>query len=74
MIGEARKRKMKVVTGCMAESSCAVTAMANFTSLADWVDLDGPFLITNDPFDGVQLIDGKLKIREINGIGVARKV
>lgn len=74
MIGEARKRKMKVVTGCMAESSCAVTAMANFASLADWVDLDGPFLITNDPFDGVQLIDGKLKIPEINGIGVARKV
>ena len=74
MIGEARKRKMKVVTGCMAESSCAVTAMANFVSLADWVDLDGPFLITNDPFDGVQLIDGKLKIPEINGIGVARKV
>jgi hypothetical protein len=31
-------------------------------------------LITNDPFDGVQLIDGKLKIPEINGIGVARKV
>jgi L-alanine-DL-glutamate epimerase-like enolase superfamily enzyme len=73
MIGEARKRNMKVVTGCMAESSCAVTAMANFASLADWVDLDGPFLITNDPFDGVQLIDGKLKIPETNGIGVERK-
>jgi L-alanine-DL-glutamate epimerase-like enolase superfamily enzyme len=62
---------MKVVTGCMAESSCAVTAMANLAPLADWVDLDGPFLITNDPFSGVQLQDGKLIISEQPGIGVS---
>lgn len=73
MIQEAQKLKMKVVTGCMAESSCAVSAMANFASLADWVDLDGPFLITNDPFSGVILKDGKLIQSEEPGIGVKWK-
>jgi L-alanine-DL-glutamate epimerase-like enolase superfamily enzyme len=70
MIQEARRMNMKVVTGCMAESSCAVTAMANFASLADWVDLDGPFLITNDPFHGITLKEGRINIPDSPGIGV----
>jgi L-alanine-DL-glutamate epimerase-like enolase superfamily enzyme len=70
MINEAKRLGMKVVTGCMAESSCAVTAMSNFAPLADWVDLDGPFLITNDPFSGVTLKNGKLIHPNIPGIGV----
>lgn len=70
MINEAKRLQMKVVTGCMAESSCAVTAMANFSPLADWVDLDGPFLITNDPFSGVKLKQGKLIIPDSIGNGV----
>lgn len=72
MIVEARRLEMKVVTGCMAESSCAVTAMANFAPLADWVDLDGPFLITNDPFSGIKLKNGRLVISGLSGIGVSR--
>jgi L-alanine-DL-glutamate epimerase-like enolase superfamily enzyme len=67
MISKARARNMKVVTGCMAESSCAVTAMANLSPLADWVDLDGPFLITNDPFRGVNLSEGKLILPDLPG-------
>lgn len=73
MIKEARRMNMKIVTGCMAESSCAVTAMANFAPLADWVDLDGPFLITNDPFQGVSLKDGRIVIPNDPGIGVTIK-
>lgn len=60
MIKRAKELNKKVVTGCMAESSCAVTAMTHLSPLADWVDLDGPFLITNDPFSGVELRDGRL--------------
>lgn len=71
MIQKARELNMKIVTGCMAESSCAVTAMANLAPLADWVDLDGPFLITNDPFSGVQLQDGRLLLPDQPGIGVS---
>jgi L-Ala-D/L-Glu epimerase len=65
MILRAKELNKKVVTGCMAESSCAVTAMAHLAPLADWVDLDGPFLITNDPFSGVELIDGRLMLRPL---------
>lgn len=73
IIQEAKKKKMKVVTGCMAESSCAVSAMANLAPLADWVDLDGPFLITNDPFTGILLENGKLVLDSMQkGIGVIR--
>lgn len=69
LIQEAKKRGLKVVLGCMAESSLAVSAMAHFSSLADWVDLDGPFLIDNDPFTGVQLINGVLFSSSEPGVG-----
>jgi L-alanine-DL-glutamate epimerase-like enolase superfamily enzyme len=65
MILRAKELNKKVVTGCMAESSCAVTAMAHLAPLADWVDLDGPFLITNDPFSGVELKEGRLILHPI---------
>lgn len=65
MIMRAKELNKKVVTGCMAESSCAVTAMAHLAPLADWVDLDGPFLINNDPFSGVELRDGQLIIHPL---------
>lgn len=65
MIMRAKELNKKVVTGCMAESSCAVTAMAHLAPLADWVDLDGPFLITNDTFSGVKLTDGRLVIKPL---------
>ena len=40
--------------GCMIETSIGATAMAHLAGLADWVDLDSPLLIANDPFDGIQ--------------------
>jgi L-Ala-D/L-Glu epimerase len=70
MLQFAKKNQMKTVTGCMAESSCAVAAMSHFGALADWVDLDGPFLITNDPFESVNLVDGCIKVPREIGIGV----
>lgn len=70
MLQFAKDNQMKTVTGCMAESSCAVAAMSHFGSLADWVDLDGPFLITNDPFESVTLVDGSIQVARDIGIGV----
>jgi L-alanine-DL-glutamate epimerase-like enolase superfamily enzyme len=70
MLQFAKNNRMKTVTGCMAESSCAVAAMSHFGVLADWVDLDGPFLITNDPFESVNLVDGCIKVPREIGIGV----
>jgi L-alanine-DL-glutamate epimerase-like enolase superfamily enzyme len=46
--------------GCMIESSVLISAAAHLAALADWLDLDGNVLITNDPFDGVRNLDGRL--------------
>jgi L-alanine-DL-glutamate epimerase-like enolase superfamily enzyme len=54
----------------MAESSCAVAAMSHLSSLADWVDLDGPFLMKNNPFEDLKLVNGVLQLAHKEGIGV----
>jgi L-alanine-DL-glutamate epimerase-like enolase superfamily enzyme len=64
---------MKVMFGCMTETSCAVTAAAQFSPLADWVDLDGNLLISNDVYDGLKVVDGHLALPNRPGIGVVRK-
>ena len=65
---------MKVMVGCMSESSCAVTAIAHLSPLADWADLDGPFLIKNDPFNGMQVLDGKIVLKDLPRIGAVPNV
>jgi L-Ala-D/L-Glu epimerase len=44
---------LRVMLGCMIETSLGVTAMAHLSGMAEWLDLDAPILITNDPFEGV---------------------
>ena len=73
MINEVRKQKLKVLIGCMNESSCANMAAAQLAPLADWVDLDGPFMITNNPFETPQLQNGKIILSSTPGIGVVKK-
>lgn len=66
----ARALGMKVMLGCMTETSCAVTAAAQLAPLVDWADLDGNLLIANDRFDGIKIVDGKVTIPDRPGIGV----
>lgn len=66
----ARALDMKVMLGCMTETSCAVTAAAQISPMVDWADLDGNLLIANDRFDGIKIIDGKVTIPDRPGIGV----
>ena len=73
MINMARAFGMKVMIGCMTETSCAVTAAAQLSPLADWCDLDGNLLISNDPFAGLNIIDGRVSLPERSGIGVIKK-
>lgn len=61
MIQVAQDYNMRIMLGCMLETSLAVTAMAHLSGLADWIDLDAPLLIKNDPFDGLKY-DKHLKI------------
>jgi L-alanine-DL-glutamate epimerase-like enolase superfamily enzyme len=70
LIKAARAFGMKVLIGCMTETSCAVTAAAHLSPLADWADLDGNLLISNDIFNGIKITNGKIILPEAPGIGV----
>jgi L-alanine-DL-glutamate epimerase-like enolase superfamily enzyme len=70
MITLARSLGMKVMIGCMTETSCAVSAAAQLSPKADWADLDGNLLISNDPYSGMQIVDGKVTLVDQPGIGV----
>jgi L-Ala-D/L-Glu epimerase / N-acetyl-D-glutamate racemase len=70
MIKMARALGMKVMIGCMTETSCAVTAAAQLSPLVDWADLDGNLLIDNDVFEGAIIKDGKIILPDRPGIGI----
>ncbi|MEP0861973.1 MAG: dipeptide epimerase [Ignavibacterium sp.] len=70
MITLARSLGMKVMLGCMTETSCAISAAAQLSPEVDWADLDGNLLIKNDPYEGVKVIDGKITLNEYPGIGL----
>jgi len=70
MVSTARALGMKVMLGCMTETSCAVSAAAQLSPLVDFADLDGNLLISNDRFRGVTVVDGKLTLPAHPGIGV----
>jgi L-alanine-DL-glutamate epimerase-like enolase superfamily enzyme len=70
MIHTARALGIKIMIGCMVESSVAVTAAAHLSPLVDYADLDGNLLVTNDPFEGVNVLEGKLILSDEPGLGV----
>lgn len=73
MIHTARACNLKVMLGCMIESSIGISAAAQLSPLIDYADLDGHVLTTNDPFDGVTIVDGKLILPDRPGIGAIRR-
>ncbi|MDP9310587.1 MAG: dipeptide epimerase [Chloroflexota bacterium] len=72
-IETARSCGLKVMLGCMIETSLGATAAAHLAGLADWVDLDGPLLIANDPFAGVQYAGAELLLPAGPGLGVTAR-
>lgn len=73
MITIARALNMKIMLGCMTETSCAVSAAAQLSPLVDWADLDGNLLITNDVFRGIKIIEGKITLSDLPGIGITKR-
>jgi L-alanine-DL-glutamate epimerase-like enolase superfamily enzyme len=71
MIATARSHGMQIMLGCMVESSLAITAAAHLSPLVDYADLDGNLLVTNDPFIGAMVVDGRLVLPEGPGLGVS---
>jgi L-Ala-D/L-Glu epimerase len=70
MIAVARAFGMKVMIGCMTETSCAITAAAHLTPMVDWADLDGAMLSKNDNFRGMTVDKGKIILPNRPGTGV----
>ncbi len=73
MLRRGRELGQRVMLGCMIETSLGVTAMAHLAGLADWLDLDAPLLVRNDPFDGLQYDGARIRLPARPGIGAQRR-
>jgi L-alanine-DL-glutamate epimerase-like enolase superfamily enzyme len=73
MVHVARAHQLRVMLGCMIESTLGIAAAMQLTPLVDYVDLDGAALLANDPFKGPGLEpDGRLRFNTAPGLGVER--
>lgn len=72
MLNLARALDMKVMVGCMTETSCAISAASQFSPAVDFADLDGALLIANDRFRGMEVVKGKITLPDWPGIGVVK--
>ncbi len=71
MISLARAYNLKIMLGCMIESSCSISAAVHLSPYADYVDLDGHLLLEHDPFVGLYMKDNKIIPSLEPGLGVA---
>ena len=69
-IAVARAHGLKILLGCMIESSLGIAAALAVAPLVDWLDLDGHLLIESDPFEGLGFRDGRLIPSDRPGLGV----
>lgn len=72
MVTLGRALGMKVMVGCMTETSCAVSAAAQFSPAVDFADLDGNLLIANDRFKGMEVVKGKITLNDLPGLGLVK--
>ncbi|MCP5061355.1 MAG: dipeptide epimerase [Ignavibacteriae bacterium] len=70
MLNLAKSLDLKVMIGCMTETSCAISAASQLAPRVEWADLDGNLLIKNDPYEGTKIIDGKIILSNDSGIGL----
>jgi L-alanine-DL-glutamate epimerase-like enolase superfamily enzyme len=70
MIKKARELGLKILIGCMSETSCATLAAAALAPQCDWADLDGPLLTTNNPYKNPEMVDGKWMLGDEEGLGL----
>ncbi|MGB5459401.1 MAG: enolase C-terminal domain-like protein, partial [Eudoraea sp.] len=71
MIDKARELGLKVMVGCMTESTVGISAIAQLLPKLDYVDMDGAMLLAEDIAAGVQINEkGRVIFPEINGSGI----
>jgi len=72
MVALAQACKMKVMFGCMTETSCGIAAAVHLSPIAEFLDLDGNLLISNDLFEGIRLVEGRQLPSELPGLGITK--
>lgn len=72
MLTLGRALGMKIMIGCMTETSCAISAAAQLAPMCDWADLDGALLISNDVYNGVTIEKGKVTLKQLPGLGIVK--
>lgn len=73
MVSLANALHMRIMVGCMTETSVAISAAAQIAPKVEWADLDGNYLIANDCFDGMKLVDGRITLEDKPGLGLTKK-
>lgn len=73
MVSMANSLRMKLMIGCMTETSVAISAAAQLSPKMEWADLDGNVLIANDCFDGMKLNEGRITLEDKPGLGLTKK-
>jgi L-alanine-DL-glutamate epimerase-like enolase superfamily enzyme len=73
MVNAARALGLGVMLGCMVESGLGIAAGVHIASLMDHVDLDGNLLLAEDPWSGVQFVDGVQRPSDRPGLGVEQQ-
>lgn len=73
MIAVARAHGLRVMCGCMIETSLGIAAAAQFAPLLDEADLDGAALLADDPFTGPGFVEGRVVLTDEPGLGVSRR-
>ena len=74
MAREAKRRDLQVMLGCMVESSLGIAAMAQLAPLANYADLDGAALLSDDPFEAVRIDNGFIRLSDLPGLGVTKRL
>ena len=72
MIDLAKSLGLRIMLGCMTETSCGISAVSQLSSQCEWADMDGALLIKNDPFVGTKVIDGRVTLNDSPGIGISK--
>lgn len=73
MVSLAKALNMRLMIGCMTETSVAISAGSQIAPVCEWTDLDGNWLIANDCFDGSSVVDGKIVPPSKPGLGLSIK-
>src|SRR5690606_25913869 len=73
LIKAAKAKGLKIMLGCMSEGIVGCTALAHLLPLADYADLDGPLLLEDNTYSGMQIENGIISLSEGWGLGLSRR-